>query len=106
MYSFLVKVVEVYWEGVSSQEMQRRGALAAAASALSVLSSTPARAFGDAPDDWFGYYSSLACCDGRSSTEQNRKKNHTKVKVVIRLIFCRPKYSFSVFEYTGFCEFC
>ena len=73
MYSFLVKVVEVYtWRII--QEMQRRGALTAAASALSVLSSTPARAFGDAPDDWFGYYSSLACCHGRLSTDRTERR--------------------------------
>ena len=42
------------------KEMHRRGVLLpAAAAALTMLgpAERPARAFGDAPDDWFGYYS-------------------------------------------------
>ena len=73
-----VKVVE------NPQEMHRRGVLLpAAAAALTMLgpAERPARAFGDAPDDWFGYYSNLGFLfwmegQGRWTT----KRKHTQSK--------------------------
>lgn len=58
--------------------MHRRGVLAAAASALTMLSAErPARAFGDAPDDWFGYYSNLAFFFGWKVKRDGQQKENT-----------------------------
>lgn len=79
------------------QEMHRRGVLLpAAAAALTMLgpAERPARAFGDAPDDWFGYYSNLAFFFGWKVWKVKRdfatKRKHSKVKV-------DDIFSFSVF---------